>query len=77
MKRLKQYLITQGVWSEEQDKAQTAEYEAYALDVFRKIEEETGEPRLEDLFKYTYQQMPEHLEEQYNEYVQYLEGKVK
>ncbi|NLM54618.1 MAG: pyruvate dehydrogenase (acetyl-transferring) E1 component subunit alpha [Firmicutes bacterium] len=76
MKRLKQYLITQGVWSEEQDKAQTAEYEAYALDVFRKIEE-TGEPNVEDLFKYTYADMPEHLVEQYNEYVQYLEGKVK
>ena len=32
---------------------------------------------MEDLFKYTYADMPEHLVEQYNEYVQYLEGKVK
>jgi len=76
VKRLKQYLIAQGLWSEEQDEKQVAEYEAYALDVFRKIEE-TGEPKVEDLFKYTYKEMPAHLEEQYNAYVQYLEGKVK
>jgi len=77
IKRTKLYLIAQGLWSEEQDKAQIAEYEAYALEVFRKVEEETGEPKVEDLFKYTYKEMPEHLVEQYEEYVQYLEGKVK
>ena len=75
MKRLKQYLITQGVWSEEQDKAQTAEV-SLRVELFRKVEE-TGEPQLEDFFKYTYRDMPEHLKEQYQEYVQYLEGKVK
>jgi len=76
IKRTKEYLIAQGLWSAEQDEAQVAEYEAYALEVFRKVEE-TGEPQLEDFFKYTYRDMPEHLKEQYQEYVQYLEGKVK
>lgn len=76
VKRVKQYLIAQGLWSEEQDAAQSAEYEEYALEVFRKIEE-TGDPQVEDLFKYTYKEMPEHLEEQLSEYLQYLEGKVK
>lgn len=76
IRRMKAYLISRGIWSDEQDEALAEEYGQYALEVFRKVEAE-GEPRVEDLFKYTYSEMPDHLREQYAEYVQYLEGKVK
>jgi pyruvate dehydrogenase E1 component alpha subunit len=75
LRRMKAYLIRQGLWSEEQDAALYEQYGAYALDVFRQVEAE-GEPKVEDLFKYTYKEMPAHIREQYEEYVQYLEGKV-
>ena len=74
--RMKAYLINKGVWSEEQDAALSDEYGEYALAVFREVEEE-GDPQLEDLFKYNFREMPAHLREQYEQYVQYLEGKVK
>lgn len=76
VKRLKAYLINKGLWSEEKDEAQVAEYDEYALDVFRRVEA-TGETKVEDIFNYNYKELPEHLKEQYAEYVQYLEGKVK
>lgn len=76
IKRMKAYLIGKGVWSEEQDKALGEEYGEYALEVFRRVEA-TGEPKVEDLFKYHFKEMPDHLREQYDEYVQYLEGKVE
>src|SRR5690554_1235345 len=76
IKRMKAYLISRGVWSEEQDEAFQEEYGEYALEVFRKVEAE-GEPKVEDLFKYTYKEMPTHIREQYEEYLEYLEGKVE
>lgn len=76
IKRMKAYLIDKGVWSEEADEALNEEYGEYALEVFRHIEA-TGEPQVEDLFKYNFKEMPDHLHEQYEEYVQYLEGKVE
>lgn len=76
LKRMKAYLIEKGVWSEERDGALIEEYDEYALDVFRKVEV-TGETKLEDIFMYHFREMPDHLREQYEEYVQYLEGKVQ
>jgi pyruvate dehydrogenase E1 component alpha subunit len=76
IKRIKKYLIDSGLWSEEQDTAQVEEYENYALEVFKKVEE-SGETKLEDIFKYHYKDMPKHLEEQYEEYKAYIEGEVK
>lgn len=76
IKRMKAYLISRGVWSEEQDEAFQEEYGEYTLEVFRKVEAE-GEPKVEDLFKYTYKEMPAHIREQYEEYLEYLEGKVE
>lgn len=76
VKRLKKYLIDSGLWSEEKDAAQIEEYENYALEVFKKVEE-SGETKLEDIFKYHYKDMPKHLEEQYEEYKAYIEREVK
>ena len=72
LKRVKAYLIDKGVWSEEQDESLTEQYGEEALEVFRKVEA-TGATKLEDIFKYHFKEMPAHLREQYDEYVQYLE----
>lgn len=71
VKRMKAYLIAKGIWSEEEDVRLIEQYDEEALEIFRKVEA-TGETELEDIFKYHFAEMPEHLQEQYDEYVQYL-----
>ncbi|NLL42342.1 MAG: pyruvate dehydrogenase (acetyl-transferring) E1 component subunit alpha [Firmicutes bacterium] len=71
MKRMKAYLINKGIWSEEEDSSLSEQYGAEALEVFRKVEA-SGETKLEDIFRYHFQETPGHLTEQYEEYVQYL-----
>ncbi len=75
LKRMKAYLINKGSWSEKQDQALSHEYGEEALEVFRKVEA-TGETKLEDIFNYHFKEMPDHLREQYEEYVEYLDGEV-
>lgn len=72
LKRFKKYLIDRRLWSEEKEIEQIEEYEKYALEVFKKVEA-TGDTALEDIFKYQYAEMPQHLNEQYEEYKSYLE----
>lgn len=72
IKRMKAYLVARGVWSEEQDASIIEQYDEEALEVFRKVEA-TGETKLEDIFNYHFKETPPHLQEQYDEYVQYLE----
>ena len=70
-KRMKTYLIKKGIWSEEEDSALIKAYDEEALQIFRKVEAE-GETKLEDIFQHHFEEMPPHLQEQYQEYVQYL-----
>ncbi len=72
IERFKKYLIDKGLWSEEKDKLQYEEYENYVGETFRKVEE-SGLVSLEDIFKYTYEEMTPNLIEQYEEYKKYLE----
>lgn len=72
LKRMKAYLIVKGVWTEEQDARLIEQYDEDALEVFRKVEA-TGQTKLEDIFNYHFKEMPPHLQEQYDQYVQYLE----
>jgi pyruvate dehydrogenase E1 component alpha subunit len=76
IKRIKNYLIDRGLWTDEQDCAQIEEYDNYALEVFRKVEA-SGETKLEDIFKHHFKDMPQHLQEQYQEYREYLERRGK
>jgi pyruvate dehydrogenase E1 component alpha subunit len=71
IRRMKAYLIAQGVWSEEEDASLIEQYDEEALEIFRRVEA-SGETELEDIFKYHFQEMPPHLQEQYDEYLQYL-----
>jgi pyruvate dehydrogenase E1 component alpha subunit len=71
--RFKNYLINKGIWSEEKDAQQIAEFDSYVMDTFKKVEA-IGNTELEDIFKYQYAEMPKNLREQYEEYKAYLEG---
>jgi pyruvate dehydrogenase E1 component alpha subunit len=73
LKRFKNYLIGNALWSEEKEQAQIDEFDKYALEVFKKVEA-SGDTELEDIFKYQYAEMPKHLQEQYEEYKAYLKG---
>jgi pyruvate dehydrogenase E1 component alpha subunit len=70
--RFKKYLIDKGLWSEEQEEKQVEELTQFVTESFKKVEQ-SGLVPLEDIFKYTYEEMPPHLIEQYEEYKQYLE----
>lgn len=70
--RFKKYLIAQGLWSEEQEEQLRKELEDHVAESFRKVEE-SGRYDLEEIYKYTYEEMTPELEEQLEEYKQYLE----
>lgn len=74
--RFKKYLIKRGLWSEEQDVKEIEDYEELVNETFKKVEN-SGETPLEDIFIYHYETMPQHLQEQLEEYRGYLEGRDK
>jgi len=66
MIRFKQYLIDKELWSEEKEKEKTKEFTDYSNKIFKEVEA-TGLVDLEEVFKYHYETMPPHVEEQYNQ----------
>lgn len=69
--RFKKYLIERGLWSEEQEEALVQEINDHVAESFKKVEN-SGQVPLEDIFKYTYEEMTPELIEQLEEYKQYL-----
>lgn len=70
--RTKAYIIEKGIWSDESEKELRAEYDKLVETTFKEVEA-IGKMELEEIFKYTYQEMTPILKEQYNEYKDYLE----
>lgn len=71
--RTKAYLIAKGLWSEEKETAARKEFDDLVEETFKRVEA-TGQLPLEEIFKYTYETMPPHLVEQYEEYKKYMKG---
>ncbi|MCR1809429.1 pyruvate dehydrogenase (acetyl-transferring) E1 component subunit alpha [Haploplasma modicum] len=71
--RLKKYLISQKLWSEEEDIALDEENNKYVQEVFAETEK-SGLLELEEVFKYTYDEMTPNQVEQYEYYKKFLEG---
>lgn len=71
--RLKKYLISQKLWSEEEDVALDEENNKYVQEVFAETEK-SGLLELEEVFKYTYDEMTPNQVEQYEYYKKFLEG---
>lgn len=72
LKRLKNYLIEQNLWSDEEEAKLMEEYETLVNETFKKVEE-SGEVPLEEIFRYHYEEMTPELVEQYEEYRDYVE----
>lgn len=69
--RFRIYLINQGHWSLDEDKALEKEYNAYVNKVFKEVEQ-TGLIPLDDVFKYNYETMTDDLKKQLDEYKEYM-----
>ena len=70
--RFKKYLLDKGIWDDEKDVVFYEECKEQVLDTFKKVEH-SGLVSLEDIFKYTYENMTPNLIEQYHTYKRFLE----
>jgi pyruvate dehydrogenase E1 component alpha subunit len=72
--RLRKYLITKNLWSDEQDEKEKLNYEKYVKETFEKVEE-SGLVSLEDVFDYHYKEKTPELVKQYEERKAYYASK--
>lgn len=74
LKRLKSYLMSQDLWTND---LETQEIEKYKKNIATKFIEAENYPKyeLKDVFKHLYDDIPKDLIEQQNEYVEYLNWK--
>lgn len=70
--RFKKYLIDKGYWSEEEDQKLDEENNEFVKQEFEWVEA-NGTVELEDIFKYTYEEMTPQLTEQYETHKKFLE----
>lgn len=68
--RMKKYLVKRELWSDEQDEALKEQYNQEIDRDFNEVE--SPEYHLRDMFKYHYEEMPEDLQRQYDEYREFL-----
>lgn len=71
--RFKKYLQNKGILSEEWEERTKKELEMEVTSTFEEIEDKS-DTLIEDIFKYQYETMPPHLEEQLEDYKSFLEG---
>lgn len=71
--RFEKYLLDKEVITEEYIEELKEELEDEVTSTFESIEDKS-DTEVEDIFKYHYEEMPEYLEEQLNEYKSFLEG---
>ena len=71
--RFKKYLQNKGVLTEEWEEKTKKEIEKEVTSTFEEIEDKS-DTLVEDIFKYHYETMPPHLEEQLEDYKSFLEG---
>lgn len=74
--RLRKYLINKGIWDDKKEEKLQEEMNKYVLDTFKKVEE-SGLVPLEDIFIHMYDRLTPNLEEQINDYQNYLKEEVK
>ncbi len=71
--RFKKYLKKKGILTDEWEEKTIEELEKEVMETFESIENKS-DTEIDDIFKYHYETMPPHLEEQLNEYKAFLEG---
>lgn len=70
--RFKKYLIDKKYWTDKEDDSLYEESKQNVLDTFKKVEE-SGLVKLEEIFKYTYEELTPNLKEQIADYQEYLD----
>lgn len=71
--RFKKYLLNRNLITEEWEERLKKELEDEVMSTFEEIENKS-DTEIEDIFKYHFEKMPPQLEEQLNEYMDFLEG---
>ena len=71
--RFKKYLLNKNLITEEWEEETKKELESKISTIFEEIEV-SSDTEIEDIFKYQYEEMPPQLEEQLNEYQEFLKG---
>lgn len=71
--RFEKYLLEQKIITEEYIEELKEELDKEVASTFESIEDKS-DTEIDDIFKYHYEEMPPHLEEQLNEYKSFLEG---
>lgn len=71
--RFKKYLLDKNLITEEWEEETKKELESKISTIFEEIEV-SSDTEIEDIFKYQYEEMPPQLEEQLNEYQEFLKG---
>lgn len=66
IERLRRYMVGRGLWTEEYGKKIQGEAEERVRKAVEEMEA-TPEPEMEDIFRYTFEKMPQHLEEELQE----------
>lgn len=69
--RFRIYLIDEGHWSLEEDKALEKEYKEYVNKIFKEVEE-TGLIDLDEVFNHNYETLTDDLQKQLDDYKEYL-----
>jgi len=71
--RTKAYLIEKGIWDEKKEEEARKEFDTIVEETFKKVEN-VGQMPLEEIFKYTYEELTPQLREQYEDYKRYMKG---
>ena len=71
--RFKKYMIDKELWSDDLEEKQIEEYNDYVNKTFKEVEE-TGLIELDEVFKYNYETNHKDLEDQINDYKEFLES---
>lgn len=74
--RFRKWLITQGLWSDEQDRELQLKYDDYIKNTFEQKIEKAEPVELLEVFSHTYETMPDHLKRQYEERRDFLRQEV-
>ncbi|MDD4000288.1 MAG: pyruvate dehydrogenase (acetyl-transferring) E1 component subunit alpha [Bacilli bacterium] len=74
--RFRIYLTEKGLWDDEKEEHLQNELNEFVLETFKKVEAE-GKVSLEEIFKYTYEDLTLELEEQYLAHQEYLKSEVE
>ncbi|HAV20164.1 MAG TPA: pyruvate dehydrogenase (acetyl-transferring) E1 component subunit alpha [Firmicutes bacterium] len=71
IKRFKTYLINKKLWSDEQDRELDEQYEQLITETFKRVEN-SDNPTIDEVFDYTFVNIPQDLIDQKEKYMKYL-----